>query len=128
MPPLDGVAGRMVLSFFTSEKIALNSNVDWNAMGKWYSNLIGERIDASPEVKQQVAALASSLATPLQKMQAVAGFVQQDIRYVAIELGVGGYNRTPRPRCSRIVTATAKTKPRSSVLCFVSLELTPTKW
>ncbi|MGA9544904.1 MAG: DUF3857 and transglutaminase domain-containing protein [Candidatus Sulfotelmatobacter sp.] len=91
MPPLDGVAGRMVLSFFTSEKIALNSNVDWNAMGKWYSNLIGERIDASPEVKQQVAALTGSMATPLQKMQAVADFVQQDIRYVAIELGVGGY-------------------------------------
>jgi Domain of Unknown Function with PDB structure (DUF3857)/Transglutaminase-like superfamily len=91
MPPLDGVAGRMVLSFFTSEKIALNSNVDWEAMGKWYSNLIGERIDASPEVKQQVASLTGSKATPLQKMQAVADFVQQDIRYVAIELGVGGY-------------------------------------
>ena len=91
MPPLDGVAGRMVLSFFTSEKIALNSNVDWDAMGKWYSNLIGDRIDSSPEVKQRVAALTASKATPLHKMQAVAGFVQQDIRYVAIELGVGGY-------------------------------------
>ncbi|MFZ0276563.1 MAG: DUF3857 and transglutaminase domain-containing protein [Candidatus Sulfotelmatobacter sp.] len=95
MPPLDGVAGRLVLSFFTSEKIALNSNVDWNAMGKWYSDLIGERIDASPEVKQQVASLTGSQATPLQKMQAVAGFVQQDIRYVAIELGVGGYQPHP---------------------------------
>jgi hypothetical protein len=95
MPPLDGVAGRMVLSFFTSEKVALNSNMDWNAMGKWYSNLIGERIDASPEVKQQVASLTGSKATPLQKMQAVAGFVQEDIRYVAIELGVGGYQPHP---------------------------------
>src|SRR6202050_2782023 len=95
MPPLDGVAGRMVLSFFTSEKIALNSNMDWNAMGKWYSNLIGERIDASPEVKQQVVSLTGSKSTPLQKMQAVAGFVQQDIRYVAIELGVGGYQPHP---------------------------------
>ncbi len=53
MPPLDGVAGRMVLSFFTSEKIVLNSNVDWDAMGRWYSNLIGERIDPSPEVKRE---------------------------------------------------------------------------
>ncbi|MGA8501274.1 MAG: DUF3857 and transglutaminase domain-containing protein [Candidatus Sulfotelmatobacter sp.] len=95
MPPLDGVAGRLVLSFFTSEKIALNSNVDWNAMGKWYSDLIGERIDASPQVKQQVASLTDSKATPLQKMEAVAGFVQQDIRYVAIELGVGGYQPHP---------------------------------
>jgi hypothetical protein len=95
MPPLDGVAGRMVLSFFTSEKMALNSNVDWDAMGKWYSNLIGERIDASPEVKQQVATLTASKTTPLQKMQAIASFVQQDIRYVAISFGIGGYQPHP---------------------------------
>ena len=79
------------LSFFTSEKIVLNSNVDWDAMGRWYSNLIGERIDPSPEVKQRVAALTTSKATPVQKMQAIAAFVQEDIRYVAIELGIGGY-------------------------------------
>jgi len=95
MPPLDGVAGRMVLSFFTSEKIALNSNVDWNAMGKWYSNLIGERIDASPEVKQHVAELTASKSTPLQKMQAIATFVQENIRYVAIGFGIGGYQPHP---------------------------------
>ena len=95
MPPLDGVAGRMVLSFFTSEKIVLNSNVDWDAMGRWYSNLIGERIDPSPEVKQRVAALTTSKATPVQKMQAIAAFVQEDIRYVAIELGIGGYQPHP---------------------------------
>jgi hypothetical protein len=59
-------------------------------MGKWYSSLIGERVDASAEIKQQVAALTASKITPLQKMQAIAEFVQQDIRYVAIELGIGG--------------------------------------
>ena len=32
MPPLEGVAAQMVLSFFTSEKIAINSNMDWDAM------------------------------------------------------------------------------------------------
>ena len=95
MPPLEGVAAHMVLSFFTSEKIALNSNVDWGSMGKWYSNLIGERIDASPEVKQHVAALTTSKATPLQKMQAIAAFVQEDIRYVAIGFGIGGYQPHP---------------------------------
>jgi hypothetical protein len=95
MPPLDGVAGRMVLSFFTSEKVALNSNVDWQAMGKWYSQLIGGRIDASPEVKQHVAELTASKATPLQKMQAIAAFVQENIRYVAISFGIGGYQPHP---------------------------------
>jgi hypothetical protein len=91
MPPMRGVEGQMIVSFFTSSGIpALNANADWNAMGKWYSSLIGERVDASAEIKQQVAALTASKITPLQKMQAIAEFVQQDIRYVAIELGIGG--------------------------------------
>ncbi len=97
MPPLNGVAGQMVLSFFTSEKMAINSNVDWDTMGKWYSSLIGDRVDASPEVKQHVAALTTSKSTQLEKMQAIAAFVQQNIRYVAINLGIGGYQPHPAP-------------------------------
>jgi len=90
MPPFEGVAGQMVVSFFTSGGPALNANADWNAMGKWYFNLVGERVGASPDIKQKVAALTASKATTLQKMQVIAEFVQRDIRYVAIELGIGG--------------------------------------
>jgi hypothetical protein len=90
MPPLEGVAGQMIVSFFTSTGPALNANADWNAMGKWYFNLVGGRVDASPDIKQEVTALTASKATSLQKMQAIAAFVQHDIRYVAIELGIGG--------------------------------------
>jgi hypothetical protein len=95
MPPFDGVAGRMVLSFFTPEKIALNSNVDWDAMGKWYSILIGDRVDSSPEVRQHVADLTASKSTSLQKMQVIAAFVQENIRYVEISFGIGGFQPHP---------------------------------
>jgi hypothetical protein len=94
MPPFQGVAGQMVVSFFTSGT-TLNANINWAAMGTWYSNLIGQRLDSSPEIKQQVAALTASKTTPLEKMQAFANFVQRDIRYVAIELGIGGYQPHP---------------------------------
>ena len=91
MPPMRGVEGQMIVSFFTSSRgPALNANADWNSMGKWYFDLVGERVDASAEIKQQVAALTASKTTSLQKMQAIAEFVQRDIRYVAIELGIGG--------------------------------------
>jgi uncharacterized protein DUF3857/transglutaminase superfamily protein len=91
MPPFAGVTGQMILSFFSSEAPALNANADWNAMGKWYLNLVGQRTDSSPEIKQEVAALTAAKTTPVQKMRAIAEFVQQDIRYVAIELGIGGF-------------------------------------
>ena len=95
MPPRDGVAGAMVISLFSPGGGILNGFANWDAMGKWYINLIGARVDASAEIKQQVAALTASKATPLQKMQAVSQFVQRDIRYVAIELGIGGFQPHP---------------------------------
>ncbi|MFZ0818352.1 MAG: DUF3857 and transglutaminase domain-containing protein [Candidatus Sulfotelmatobacter sp.] len=90
MPPFQGVTAQMILSFFAPGGSALKANADWNAMGKWYFNLVGERVEASPEIKQQVLALTVSKSTTLEKMQAIAEFVQQNIRYVAIELGIGG--------------------------------------
>jgi len=80
----------MILSFFATGGPNVKANTDWNAMGKWYFNLVGERVAASAEIKQQVGTLTASQSTQLQKMQAIAKFVQDDIRYVAIELGIGG--------------------------------------
>jgi hypothetical protein len=97
MPPRDGVAGSMIVSFFPPGGPALNGFATWNDMGKWYANLVTGRMEASPAIKQQVAALTASKSTPLQKMQAIAEFVQRDIRYVAIELGIGGWQPHPAP-------------------------------
>jgi hypothetical protein len=46
-------------------------------------------------MKQKVSALTASANTPLQKMRALAKFLQHDIRYVAIEWGIGGYQPHP---------------------------------
>lgn len=97
MPPFRGVAGQMLVSLFPSGGPALNGFASWDVMGKWYSNLVGERVDASAPIKQQVGALTASKANSLQKMQALAEFVQHDIRYVAIELGIGSWQPHAAP-------------------------------
>src|SRR5579862_4274176 len=99
MPPMAGVAGQMIVSFFSTSAPALNANANWNAMGKWYVNLVGPRVDASPEIKQQVSTLTTGKTT-LQKMQALGAFAQHDIRYVGIELGIGGFQPHPAPEVS----------------------------
>jgi hypothetical protein len=95
MPPLDGVAGVMIVYFFPPGGPAMNGFSDWDGMGKWYWNLVSGRMEASSQIKQEVIALAASKNTPLQKMQALANFVQHDIRYVAIQLGIGGWQPHP---------------------------------
>ncbi len=94
MPPLDGVAGQMIVSFLPPGGVAVNGFASWQQMGNWYRNLSSGRLDASADIKQRVAALTAS-GTLLAKMMAIAQFVQHDIRYVAIELGIGGYQPHP---------------------------------
>jgi hypothetical protein len=63
MPPRDGVAGSMIVTFFPPGGAALRGFANWNDMGKWYTNLLGGRVEASAEIKQQVASLTASKET-----------------------------------------------------------------
>jgi hypothetical protein len=95
MPPHRGVQGQMIVSFVPAGGAVGKTFVSWRDMGLWYTELTRGRREASPEMRQKVAALTASATTPLAKMRALAGFVQRDIRYVAIELGIGGYQPHP---------------------------------
>ena len=96
MPPWRGVAGQMLVSLLPAGGGTQNRGFSsWGEMGIWYTSLTGGRRDASPEIKQKVAALTAAASTTLAKMRAVARFVQSDIRYVAIELGIGGVQPHP---------------------------------
>lgn len=96
MPPWRGVAGQMIVSLLPPNSGAQNKGfVNWGEMGKWETNLTSGRREPSPEIKQKTASLAASAPTPLAKMQAIAAFAQREIRYVAIELGIGGWQPHP---------------------------------
>ena len=91
MPPIAGVAGQMVVSFFPPGGASVNGFSSWLEMGKWYANLTTGRRVASPAIAQQVSSVTAAAHSQLEKMKALAQFVQHDIRYVAIELGIGGW-------------------------------------
>jgi len=96
MPPFEEVAGLMVVSYFPQGGLSVrNGFSNWREMGSWDWNLLQGRLDASPEIKQKVATLTASKTTTLEKMQALAGFMQHEIRYVSIRLGIGGWQPHP---------------------------------
>ena len=90
MPPWRGVAARMVVALSPPDPKTPGIQ-SWADVGTWYANLTRGRLDATPELQRTVAELTGSAPTPLQKIRALANFVQTDIRYVAIEMGIGGY-------------------------------------
>ncbi len=91
MPPFSGVAGRMVVAFLGPGAKWTNGFVTWQDMGKWENGLVVGRRDPTPEISQKVAEMNQRRSTPQQKMQGIADFMQKDVRYVAIELGIGGW-------------------------------------
>jgi hypothetical protein len=94
MPPWRAVGGRMFVALVRPNGKA-ESFETWRDLGNWYLDLVKERRAASPAMRAKVAELTAGLQSPLEKMQALARFVQQDIRYVAIELGIGGHQPHP---------------------------------
>jgi hypothetical protein len=90
MPPLRGLVGQMLVAFLPPGG-AQNVLVNWGDVGKWETGLANGRRDASPEIKQKVATLTANVTTDLGRMQTLAQFLQSDIRYVGIELGIGGW-------------------------------------
>lgn len=91
MPPLRGLAAQMIVSFLAPGTGQRSGFLTWNDMGQWLAELARGRRDTTPQINQRVAELTKERTTPQQKMSPIAGFVQQEIRYVGIELGIGGW-------------------------------------
>jgi len=91
MPPWRAIAGQMVVSFLPAGGTQNRGFENWNDMALWEAGLVRGRRDSSPEIKAKATALTASAGTSLDKMRSLAKFVQGDIRYVAIELGIGGW-------------------------------------
>ena len=91
MPPLRGLAAQMIVSFLAPGTGQRSGFLTWNDMGQWLAELARGRRDTTPQINQRVAELTKERTTPQQKMSPIAGFVQREIRYVGIELGIGGW-------------------------------------
>lgn len=90
MPPWRGVAGLLLVALIPPGGFT-HGFLTWSEMGTWQTSLLQGRLEASPDIKQKVAELTAHAGTPFAKMLALADFMQSDIRYVGIWLGIGGY-------------------------------------
>ncbi len=81
----NGSAGlRVVMGEFALGKYDFNG-LDWQNIGRWYNELASERYDEGVEVEEH------SSGSLLSTAQSVYEEVIADVRYVAVEVGVGGW-------------------------------------
>ncbi|HTD22225.1 MAG TPA: DUF3857 domain-containing protein [Terriglobales bacterium] len=91
MPSWLAVAGRLTVKYYPRDSaLRAKSSGSWRDIGLWYAQLTADRRQPTPEIQKKVAELTSNAPTLLDKMQALASFMQHDIRYVEIQIGIGG--------------------------------------
>ncbi|HKQ88775.1 MAG TPA: DUF3857 and transglutaminase domain-containing protein [Candidatus Acidoferrales bacterium] len=96
MPPAAAVAGQMGIKYFPDNpQQRAKSTGSWNDLGTWYDGLTESARTASPQIQQKVAELTSGMTDPLTKIQALTAYVQRQIRYAAIEIGIGDVQPHP---------------------------------
>jgi len=84
------LAGRMTVHY-AGPGIPAATEGTWQSIGEWYQTLSKDRLVATPEIAAKANELIAGKADFYDKTEAIAEFVQKDIRYFAIEVGVGGY-------------------------------------
>ena len=65
MPPVRGVMGQMIVTLFPPGGDTSNNFASWDDLGKWMNALMAGRMDASPEIKRQVATLTAGTSSPI---------------------------------------------------------------
>ena len=93
-PSYEALAGRMTVDYSPPGDTELPL-ASWQGVGVWYDRLSRDRVVATPEIAAKAAELTAGRQDFYDKAQAIGNFVQKDIRYFALELGVGGYQPHP---------------------------------
>ncbi len=63
----------------------------WDGIARFYHDLAEDRMRPGPQVAEQARAVAGAASDDREKAKLVYEFVQGRVNYVAIELGIGGY-------------------------------------
>ncbi len=93
-PANSALEGRMTVHFGLAAQgtPALGT---WQGVGAAYDALARDRMAANPEIAAKAAALTAGRTDFYDKTEAIAEFVQKDIRYFVIEKGIGGLQPHP---------------------------------
>lgn len=88
----------------------------WAHIAEWYAGNARERYRTSPALTQKVHALVAHAKTRDDSLLAIYRWVAQDIRYVSIDLGMGGY----QPRWPDSVLATGFGDCKDKTTLFIT--------
>ncbi len=94
-------------------RVSVTGPITWSDVSHWYAGLARDRYVPSARLTRLVDSLVAKARTRDDSIRAVHKWVAQDIRYVGIELGVGGYQ--PRMPDTVVVTGFGDCKDKATL-------------
>ena len=84
------LAGRMTIHYGPQGSADAAAQGTWRGVGEWYQGLSKDRLVSTPEIAAKANELTAGKADFYDKSEAIAEFVQKQVRYFVIEMGIGG--------------------------------------
>lgn len=93
--------------------VLLSGAIDWSDIGKWYAGNARDRYRLTPAVEAKLSTVVAGAKTQDDSIRLVHRWVAQDIRYVSIALGLGGYQ--PRSPAEVVETGFGDCKDKATL-------------
>ena len=122
VPPLKNEFG-MPARTETTTRLALSplGFRTWNDVAGWYQRIAGPRMNAGPEVKALAHRLTDGVVDRREMLHRLYEWVRDRVRYVAVEVGTGGFQPHPAEEvCSNMY---GDCKDMTTLLCSLAGEV-----
>lgn len=93
----------------------------WDDIGSWYHGLAEGRYEMTPELAERLAELTDGVETLERKLRAIHRWIAQDVRYVSLSLGIGGYQ--PREPAEVLATLSGDCKDKATLFIAMARAL-----
>ncbi len=93
--------------------VTLSAPQPWDSVTAWYHALARDRYSVTEDMRATLDSIARGAATRVDSLRALHRWIAQDIRYVSVSLGLGGYQ--PRSATEVISTGYGDCKDKTSL-------------
>jgi len=115
-PPPEELVPRVEVSTFGT----------WDEFATWYHHLIRRQFEASPEIRAKVAELVAGAEDAEARVRAIYEFVANEVRYIAWEFGVHGFQ--PYNAATIYTRRFGDCKDKATLICTMLAEVGIEAW
>lgn len=94
---------------------------NWDDVAKWYDELSSPQLKANDAVKKLAKELTANCSTDREKLQRIYEWVRDNIRYIAVNIGMGGFQ--PHSVTEIFLNKYGDCKDMTTLICSMAREV-----